>query len=130
MKKLAAILPVLFVSVGCSMFDGRKDYPAVTGFTPDNLPAMTTTPVDADYVLYRGDSDSPIARHHLKPGEPIGFKRDALDSMGKPVGAKGTVSAVAGEMSLPINPTEKYEWRRLPSSSSEDKASNPWMPRN
>lgn len=125
MKKLALLLPVAFLALACA---DRKYTTAVTMFGGDEDPAMTTSPVEGDYLLFLGTSDGAIARTHLHAGDPIGFRRDAVDSTGKPVGAKGSITAVAGEMMFPIAADTPAEWRRIPDSTNESRASNPYMP--
>ncbi len=124
---LTALAGLFVVVTGCG---NRSSHQLVQTYAPDSAESlMTTAPEEGDYVLYISDSGDFIARAHLKAGAPLGFKTNAVDSDGKPIGAKGTTSAVAGELVYPINPVKTYEWRRIPDSTQATKQSNPYWPR-
>lgn len=124
---LTALAGLFVVVAGCGY---RSDHALVQAYAPDAAESlMTTAPHEGDYVLYVSDSEDFIARTHLKAGAPLGFKTNAIDSDGKPIGPKGTMSAIAGELVYPINPVKSYEWRRIPDSTQSTKQFNPYWPR-
>lgn len=114
---------------GCSAYENdRANFTLVQSFDAQ-APAIGTAPHEGDYLLFSSSRPAPLARHHLKAGAPLGFSYYALDQDGKAVGPKGTLSAVAGELVVPINPAEQYEWRLIPDSTSAAKKDNPYWPR-
>jgi hypothetical protein len=129
MKHLRILLvpAAVLLLVGCQV--ERKQTTALIGFGPEIPHAVTTVEVEGDYLLFRGDSKYPMARHHLKVGEAIGFKPNAIDLDRKPVGEKGTLSAVAGQFAVPVVAGESYEWRMIPATATKTKQQNPYWPR-
>ncbi|MFN4242589.1 MAG: hypothetical protein ACK4PI_05060 [Tepidisphaerales bacterium] len=114
---------------GCELQPDRGSTRPVQQFTVGAAPMVGEAPFEGDYVLFRGDAKLPIARAALRQGERLGFERDAVDTMGKPVGFKGQISAVAGQLAVPLSEGFDYEWRFIPDSDRKTKQSNPHFPR-
>lgn len=125
--KLAAV-SVLVAGLAAGCLD-RTKIPSVQSYGPEVAATMVTAPSDGDYVLFRGDSKQPMARTYLKAGTPIGFKAGATDQDGKLVGPANALSAVAGELVVPVTPGDMYEWKLIPKSSDAEKRYNPYFPR-
>lgn len=113
--------------VGCEL--KREKIPSVQMYGPEVPAGMSSAPEDGDYVLYKGDAKEPMARTYLKAGTPIGFKRGATDQDGKPVGGANALSAVAGELVVPVAVGDMYEWKLIPKTSDKLKRENPYYPR-
>lgn len=126
---LAGVLAaVCAVGVGCELSPEREKTNLVQAWTAETQP-MTTVEVEGDYVLFVGTEDVIIARNYLKAGAQIGFTTGAKDADGKAVGTKSTVSAIAGDLVVPIDTTKVYEWRYIPGSTAANKTENPYWPR-
>lgn len=115
-----------FGGAGCKE---TKDFPVVASRTAGAPESMGTAGQEGDYLLYRTDKMEVVARNHLKAGEPLGFKADARDLDNKLVGSKGQVSAIAGDLVVPLNQGLGYEWRMVPGSQKVYKQENDWWPR-
>jgi hypothetical protein len=96
---------------GCQTYD--KASSAAT-FAPGLLGDVNSAPHDGNYYLFRGDEKAPVAQVYLTTGQAIGFRVDATDSIGRPVGPPGSTSAVAGSFAVPIDINNRYEWKYIP----------------
>lgn len=121
-------LAVVWAS-GCELQPDRGSTRPVQSLAVGESPTVGVAPFEGDYVLFKGDAKLPMARAALREGERLGFERDAVDTMGKPVGFKGQISAVAGQLAVPLSERVDYEWRFIPDSDRRTKQSNPHFPR-
>lgn len=130
-RVFASALPLALLAglAGCEIWANRGNTTLVTLHLPDNPPTLIEAPFEGHYVLFRGDARQPLARASLRQGERLGFQRDAVDTLGRPVAPPGRISAVAGVLAVPLTDDVPYEWRLIPDSDQATLKANPHMPR-
>ncbi len=116
-RALAVLAATIFLAVaGCY---NKRDGEIVMKLTPGTAPELGTAKEAGYYGLYVGTtSERELARNRLKVGDRLGFSTTAKDADNKAMA--GSLFAVAGDLSVPVDPMETFEWRHVPKTEVRD----------